>query len=152
MIRLQSTMLSNATPDDETHEFEDASVSGTVFVVEDEGSILKLVRVNLAVAGFTILEAENGEAALAIADKVDHPIDLVVSDVILPFMSWPSMLSRLRVIHPNTRTLFISGYPRTHFDDVSSEKDAFLQKPFRGNELVSRVRAHLNDADDFSAG
>jgi two-component system cell cycle sensor histidine kinase/response regulator CckA len=151
MIRLPSTMLPATTSGDEAHEIEDASVGGTILVVEDEGSILKLVRVNLAAAGFTVLEAEDGEAALAIANKLDHPIDLVVSDVILPKMSGPTMVTHLRAIHPNTKALFISGYPRTHFDDMPSERDGLLQKPFRGDELVSRVRALLNDADDFSA-
>ena len=122
-----------------------------IFLIEDEGSILKLVRVNLAAAGFTVLEAENGEAALAIAEKLDHPIDLVVSDVILPLMSGPKMLSRLRAIHQNTRALFISGYPRTRFDDTIPARDGFLQKPFRGDELVSQVRALLNDTDEISA-
>ena len=151
VIRLQSTMLSTTPSDHEAHEVEYASGGGTVLVVEDEGSILKLVRVNLAAAGFTVLEAENGEAALAIANKLDHPIDLVVSDVILPKMSGPSMVTHLRAIHPNTRALYISGYPRTHIDDIISERDGFLQKPFRSDELVNRARALLNDADDFSA-
>ena len=151
VIRLQSTMLSTTPSDHEAHEIEDASVGGTILVVEDEGSILKLVRVNLAAAGFTVLEAEDGEAALAIANKLDHPIDLVVSDVILPKMSGPSMVTHLRAIHPNTRALYISGYPRTHIDDIISERDGFLQKPFRSDELVNRARALLNDADDFSA-
>jgi PAS domain S-box-containing protein len=151
MIRLPSTMLPATTSGDEAHEIEDASVGGTILVVEDEGSILKLVRVNLAAAGFTVLEAEDGEAALAIANKLDHPIDLVVSDVILPKMNGPTMVTHLRAIHPNTQALFISGYPRTHFDDMPSERDGLLQKPFRGDELVSRVRALLNDADDFPA-
>ena len=151
MIRLQSTMLSTTPSDHEAHEIEDASVGGTILVVEDEGSILKLVRVNLAAAGFTVLEAEDGEAALAIANKLDHPIDLVVSDVILPKMNGPTMVTHLRAIHPNTQALFISGYPRTHFDDMPSERDGLLQKPFRGDELVSRARALLNDADDFPA-
>jgi len=65
--------------------------------------------------------------------------------------SKPRMATHLRAIHPNTQTLFISGYPRTHFDDMPSERDDLLQKPFRGDELVSRVRALLYDADDFSA-
>ncbi len=151
MIRLPSTMLPATTSGHKAHEVEHASVGGTILVVEDEGSILKLVRVNLAAAGFTVLEAEDGEAALAIANKLDHPIDLVVSDVILPKMSGPTMVTHLRAIHPNTQALFISGYPRTHFDDMPSERDGLLQKPFRGDELVSRVRALLNDADDFSA-
>ena len=151
MIRLQSTMLSEATIEHENNEIEDDSVGGTILVVEDEGSILKLVRLNLAAAGFTVLEAQNGEAALAIANKLDHPIDLVVSDVILPIMNGPTLLTHLRAIYPNAQALFISGYPRAHFDDIFSERDAFLQKPFRAEDLVSQARALLNNADDFSA-
>jgi DNA-binding response OmpR family regulator len=66
-------------------------------------------------------------------------------------MNGPTMVTHLRAIHPNTKALFISGYPRTHFDDMPSERDDLLPKPFRGDELVSRVRALLYDADDFSA-
>jgi len=66
-------------------------------------------------------------------------------------MSGPTMATHLRAIHPNTQALFISGYPRTHFDDMTSERDDLRQKPFRGDELASRVQALLNDADDFSA-
>jgi DNA-binding response OmpR family regulator len=61
------------------------------------------------------------------------------------------MLSRLRAINQNTRALFISGYPRTRFDDTIPARDSFLQKPFRGDELVSQVRALLNDTDEISA-
>lgn len=150
-IRLQSTMLSTTTSDHKSREIEDFSVGGTVLVVEDESSILKLVRVNLDAAGFTVLEARDGDAALAIANKLDQSIDIIVSDVNLPNMNGPALLTRLRAIHPNTKALFISGYPRTHFDEIVSEKDGYLQKPFRGDELVSEIRALLNDADDFPA-
>jgi two-component system, cell cycle sensor histidine kinase and response regulator CckA len=157
-IRLPSTTLAatltatlTATPSGhEAQKTEDTSVGGTILVVEDEGRIRKLVRANLAAAGFKILEAEDGEAALAIANKLDHPIDLVVSDVIMPKMTGPTMVTHLRAMHPNAKVLFISGYPKTHFEDMLSEKDGLLQKPFRGNELVSAARALLNDADDFS--
>jgi DNA-binding response OmpR family regulator len=66
-------------------------------------------------------------------------------------MSGATLVTHLRTIHPNTQALFISGYPRTHFDDIPSERDGFLEKPFRGDELVSRARALFNDTDDFSA-
>ncbi|MGY9024206.1 MAG: ATP-binding protein [Candidatus Nanopelagicales bacterium] len=149
MIQLPSTALPVKTSGHEAQEIEDASVGGTILVVENEDSIRKLVSVNLAAAGFTVLEAEDGEAALAIANKLNHPIDLVVSDVIMPKMSGPTMVTHLRVIHPNAKVLFISGHPKTHLDDIPSEKYDLLQKPFRGDELISRVRALLTGADGF---
>jgi two-component system cell cycle sensor histidine kinase/response regulator CckA len=149
MIQLPSTALPVKTSGHEAQEIEDASVGGTILVVENEDSIRKLVSVNLAAAGFTVLEAEDGEAALAIANKLNHPIDLVVSDVIMPKMSGPTMVTHLRVIHPNAKVLFISGHPKTHLDDIPSEEYDLLQKPFRGDELISRVRALLTGADGF---
>jgi DNA-binding response OmpR family regulator len=64
-------------------------------------------------------------------------------------MSGPTMVTHLRVIHPNAKVLFISGHPKTHLDDIPSEKYDLLQKPFRGDELISRVRALLTGADGF---
>ena len=113
MIQLPSTALPVKTSGHEAQEIEDASVGGTILVVENEDSIRKLVSVNLAAAGFTVLEAEDGEAALAIANKLNHPIDLVVSDVIMPKMSGPTMVTHLRVIHPNANAIYLRAPKNT---------------------------------------
>jgi DNA-binding response OmpR family regulator len=119
-------------------------------VVEDERRIRDLIRGHLVSAGFDVSVAEDGEAALALAQKTEPPFDLIVSDVVMPNLSGPAMMLRLRVAHPRAKVLFISGYPLNHLGEKPDPDDRLLQKPFRGHELVSRVQALIDGTDGSS--
>ena len=123
-----------------------AAVSvSTVLVVEDEPAVRELVRHALERAGHRVLAAVDGLDAIALARAHAGPIDVVVSDVVMPRMSGREMAAVLLQARPDLRFLFISGYP----DDAGNPRDFvgaagdFLAKPFTPAALVERVQSLL---------
>ena len=118
----------------------------TVLLVEDEEAVRGLVRQALERAGYTVCAAADGLEALRIADGHASPIDLLVTDVIMPGMSGRQLADRLAPARPSMRVLFISGYT----DDVIGREGvleparAFLQKPFTMLDLVGKAREVLD--------
>ena len=96
--------------------------------------------------GYTVLEAENGKQALALAADYHRPIHLLVSDVIMPEMDGEKLAEEMAKSHPGMRTVFISGYTDDVLDGevLRSEGKDFLHKPFSPNDLLQRVRALLD--------
>jgi CheY-like chemotaxis protein/PAS domain-containing protein len=117
----------------------------TLLLVEDEASVRAIAREMLVASGFNVLEAATGPEALAVAQRAKAPIDLVVTDVMLPGMSGGELADRLRATRPGLRVLFTSG----HSDEaigrhgVSRSDPAFLQKPFTYGAFVDKVRETL---------
>ena len=117
-----------------------------VLLVEDNASLRRLTRRVLERHGYHVLEAASGFAALANVDESKEPIDLVLTDVILPDISGPEVARRVRSRFPQVPALFISGYTD---DDVLRrgllhDGAPFLQKPFTADVLASRVREVLD--------
>ncbi len=83
----------------------------TVLLVEDEPALRKLTRKMLMEAGLTVLEAENGLQAIEIEKRTDSPIDLLLTDVIMPGMSGWALAEALSVQRPGMKVLYMSGYP-----------------------------------------
>ena len=120
----------------------------TVLVVEDEEGIRELLRRMLTDAGYRALEAHNGKDALATAVRHDPPIDLLVTDVVMPGMGGGELARTLRERRPDLPVLFISGYadPEVTSRGVDRSEDTVLNKPFTGDELLRRVRGLLDRA------
>jgi nitrogen-specific signal transduction histidine kinase len=117
----------------------------TVLLVEDEESVRQLVRETLDAKGYTVLEAENGEAGVAAAAQHDGPIALVITDVVMPGMGGRELVKNLVQTRPETKVLYLSGYTE---DAILSEGTiengaAFLQKPFTLQNLSRKVREVL---------
>ena len=104
----------------------------TTMVVEDEYSIRKLAREFLEVQGFKALEASCGDEALEISGKHGGALHLVMTDVVMPGMSGPELITRLSPSHPEMRVLYISGYADSRVVDggLLNPGAEFLQKPF----------------------
>ncbi|HWX09866.1 MAG TPA: ATP-binding protein, partial [Gaiellaceae bacterium] len=81
-----------------------------VLLVEDETVVRELVREMLVRNGYEVLDAEDGPAALALVDRVGLPIDVLVTDVVMPTMNGRELSERLRVVSPDTFVLYTSGY------------------------------------------
>jgi len=116
----------------------------TILLVEDELSVRRLVSQMLMLTGYSVLEAANGPEALQLMEKQPVEIDLLLTDVVMPFMNGGELAERLARIYPRMRVLFTSGY----MDDVVVQKVValgaqFLPKPFSPAILVKKVREVL---------
>ena len=117
----------------------------TILLVEDEDAVRELTREVLGAGGYRVLEARNGPEALELAGAHRGGIDLLLADVIMPRMSGRELAERLRVLRPETKVLFVSGYT----DDavlrhgVSQDEVPFLQKPYAPHDLEQKVREVL---------
>jgi CheY-like chemotaxis protein len=116
-----------------------------VLLVEDDGKVREVVAVALREAGYVVLEADGGPAALAHLDGRAARVDLLIVDLVMPGMSGRDLVQRWRAVYPETRTLFISGYTDTiayRQGDLPTGAD-FIQKPFAPIALARKVREVL---------
>jgi len=121
-----------------------AGGSETILLVEDEESVRQLVRETLEARGYRVLEAENGNAALALAAQHSESIDLIVTDVIMPGLSGHELVQHLQATRPATKVLYLSGYAEDAVSTPLTESPkAFLQKPFTLQNLSRKVREVL---------
>ncbi len=120
--------------------------SETVLVVEDEEAVRRLSCRVLESHGYTVLAAGRGDQALHVASRHTGPIQLLVTDVVMPGMSGRELAKRLSSLRPATKVLYLSGYT----DDaivrhgVLEPGVSFLQKPFTPAALARKVREVLD--------
>lgn len=121
-----------------------ADGSEVVLVVEDEEDVRRFVVQALQRAEYTVLEARDGAEALATADARETPIDLVVTDVIMPNMDGSELVRRLRARYPRVRVLFMSGFPEDdEMSHGSGDAIPFLAKPFTAQSIRDAVQRAL---------
>ncbi|MFO0998110.1 MAG: PAS domain S-box protein [Alphaproteobacteria bacterium] len=123
----------------------DLSGAGTVLFVEDEDPVRTFGVRALRNKGYKVLEAKTGEAALEVIDKTNEPIDLVITDVVMPKLDGPGLIRELRTRAPQTKIICISGYAEEAFRKrIDQSQDVvFLPKPFSLNQLASKVKEVL---------
>ena len=116
-----------------------------VLVVEDQDAVREITARILRANGYTALEASTGEEALALF--ADHPVDLVLTDVVMPRMSGRQLVERLRRLRPTVAVLYMSGYARGVFaDEDEGEARWLIHKPFSEADLLHRVNEALRSA------
>ncbi|WP_284734404.1 hybrid sensor histidine kinase/response regulator [Sphingosinicella terrae] len=114
--------------------------SGTVLLVEDEAMVRTVAERALVRHGYTVLVAENGEAALEILER-EGKVDLMISDVVMPTMDGPTTVRAARKLHPELPILFISGYAEEQLrKSIDIPNVSFLAKPFSVQKLAETVR------------
>ena len=114
--------------------------TGTVLLVEDEPMVRTVAERALTRHGYSVITADNGEDALKVLDK-GEPIDLLVSDVVMPGMDGPTMVREARKSRPDLKILFISGYAEEQLrNSIDIENVNFLPKPFSVTELAEAAR------------
>jgi signal transduction histidine kinase/CheY-like chemotaxis protein len=123
-----------------------SSQGETVLVVEDEPSVRRFISGLLGRLGYHVLTCENGEQALELARDYSGPIDLLLTDVVMPGLQGPELAASLLEFRPETYVLFVSGYaePERLLNLSLSETRSFLQKPFSTEALSRQVRALLD--------
>jgi PAS domain S-box-containing protein len=122
--------------------------SETVLLVEDEIAVRVLVRRVLDRAGYRVFEAASGPDALALLERINTPIDILLTDVVMPGMSGRVLADQLCARIPSLRVLFMSGYTDEAIvhHGVLDPGVAFLEKPFTPDILLLRLREVLEPA------
>ncbi len=120
--------------------------TGTVLVVEDEGAVRDQAVLVLSSYGYTVLDAAHGQAAIEISRSHSGPIDLLLTDVIMPGLNGRELADKLQPERPEMRVLYMSGYTGDAIEShgVPAQGMAFLSKPFTLEELLRKVRNVLD--------
>jgi signal transduction histidine kinase/ActR/RegA family two-component response regulator len=127
--------------------------TGTILLVEDEPALRALAVTSLKKLGYTVLEASSGVQAIVIAQGHLNPIDVVVTDVVMPHMSGPELVEKLQETRQDFAVIFMSGYS----DGMALERArigaelAFLPKPFSTDELASKIQEVRRKLSRFAA-
>jgi two-component system, cell cycle sensor histidine kinase and response regulator CckA len=119
--------------------------TATVLLVDDECGIRKYMRKVLEVHGYRVLDAADGYEALELARRHIGPINLLLTDDMLPGMQGAEVIRQFRELRPGVPAVRISGYPE-HFGGYREEGVSHLEKPFLPEGLLERVRQALDTA------
>jgi PAS domain S-box-containing protein len=114
---------------------------GTILIVEDEDSVRKLAARVTEANGYTVLEARDGEEALAVLKNAAGSVQLILSDLIMPRLGGFEMAKRARILYPQVRLAFMSGYtenPAMH-KETEAAQAVFIQKPFTPMGLLEKL-------------
>src|SRR5438094_10631616 len=104
----------------------------TVLVVEDDPLLRRLISKALRARGYTVLEASRADEALQLCADNDGPVEMLITDLVLPVVSGSDLAARATAKRPTLKVLFISGYREDAVvgEEASGVNAAFLQKPF----------------------
>lgn len=118
----------------------------TILLVEDNDAVREVVATVLQEHGYHVLQAADGIQALAIAENLQGPLHLLLTDVVMPGMNGVELAQQVRQRLPEVKVLYTSGYTESTLGqhDISQEGTAFLAKPYRPSQLVSKVRELLD--------
>jgi two-component system cell cycle sensor histidine kinase/response regulator CckA len=121
---------------------------GTVMLVEDDEGVRSLATLALQRGGYTVIAFANGAAALARAASGALGVDVVLTDVVMPGMSGPELMRRLRTYYPTMPVIYMSGYAEeaTARLEIDPRTLDLLHKPFAPQDLLKRVEAALGRA------
>jgi CheY-like chemotaxis protein len=120
---------------------DDLSGHQVILIVDDEELLLNMGKMILSSFGYRVHTANSGQKALEIFSKADPPVDLVISDLVMPQMSGRELIEHLHRLSPATPVICSSGYIRpAHLE----EDEAYLQKPFTSQDLLRKVKQALS--------
>ena len=121
--------------------------SVTILIVEDNDNLRNLLHRALEGYGFSILPAADGPEALRLCQQCDGTIDIVVSDIVMPWLNGLELAERIRAARPETKFLFITGFS-DQFPELREwikYGATILEKPFLPSELLHKVEDTLNE-------
>jgi two-component system, cell cycle sensor histidine kinase and response regulator CckA len=137
---------------DGRREIPAAGSGETILIVEDDGAVRGLARDVLFQAGYAVLDARDGEEALALTTRHLPSVDLLVTDLIMPGLTGRELALQLRTRFPRVRVLYTSGYTRAAALTTGVDPRApFLPKPFLPGTLLSKVREALTDSGGLTS-
>jgi CheY-like chemotaxis protein len=136
----------------EAVEIERLRGTEKVLLAEDDPGVLSLVSGILNGLGYRVLEAATGEEAVSVAERETDPIDLLISDIVMPGMSGYDLARQLTQLRPGMKVLLISGYTDRTVSGANEidPETPYLQKPFTSVSLAAKIRTVLAPAADSS--
>lgn len=131
---------------DEPKEVRNLPTGGVILLVEDEAPVRAFASRALRLRGYTVLEAENAEAALETLEDASLKIDVFVTDVVMPGKDGPSWVREALVDRPGVRVVFVSGYAEGSLGEAQMNipNSVFLPKPFSLSDLTETVNRQLH--------
>jgi two-component system, cell cycle sensor histidine kinase and response regulator CckA len=120
--------------------------SETILLVEDEEAVRRVGREMLELYGYTVLLAADGAEGLELARSYPQPIQLLMTDILMPKMSGIELAEQLSALHPETKILYTSGYNDSDPGVETIEGAQYLQKPYSMDELAHTLRELLDPA------
>ena len=139
--------MSDASEHSKSATTGDDNSSGpeTILLVDDDDLVRELGQEILELNGYSVLTAINGREALQLCAEHKGSIDLLVTDVMMPEMGGPELVERLRLLRPDLKVIFTSGYPDLSHNKMLNNTDLnFVQKPFSPRVLGRVVREILD--------
>jgi len=129
-------------------EAAETTGAGTVLVVEDEDAVRLFSARALRAKGYKVLEARTGEAAMELMGVIEEPIDLLITDAVMPEMDGPTLIKNVRDTMPDMPVICISGYAEETFRNrLGEDTDIhFLPKPFSLAQLAGKVKEVMDQA------
>ncbi len=117
----------------------------TILLVEDQAEVRRFAAACLRSYGYRVLEASNGEEALHLYRETAEPIQITVTDVVMPGMTGVDLSKKLQALSPDAKVLFVSGYADSVIlrHGVLDSGIAFLQKPYSPSALIGKIRQVL---------
>jgi two-component system cell cycle sensor histidine kinase/response regulator CckA len=116
-----------------------------LLVVDDEKDVLRLIETLLADSGYEIVTANGAEDAIRVFEEMARPPDLILADVVMPGMSGPMLVNRLRALTPDVHVLFMSGYDHSQVVQQYVVQQGFdlIPKPFTARILQTAIKKSL---------
>jgi len=135
-----------AAPEPAAPAQRDVTGQDTILLVEDEEAVRSFAARALRMRGYNVLEAGGGEEALEIMRGAQSPIDLLITDVVMPNMDGPTLVRHVKAERPDMAVIFMSGYAEEAFrrNDEKAEDLHFLPKPFGLKQLAAKVKEVLS--------
>jgi two-component system, cell cycle sensor histidine kinase and response regulator CckA len=131
---------------DDMYTNNQESVSKTILVVDDDLSVLSVIKCMLECGDYNVLIAHSAQSAIRMVERDDLVIDLMLIDVLMPEITGPDLAERIQAIRPHQKVLFMSGCTESEVVRVKVLDRAlgFLPKPFTSDGLLERVQNILD--------
>jgi DNA-binding NtrC family response regulator len=115
-----------------------------ILVAEDDEQLLRFITIALIKNGYDVISVTNGSEALMHLSSLKSPIDLILTDYILPDMNGKELFQKANILQPEVKLIFTSGY--ADLFDTHEKNTQFIKKPFSLNTLTKHIR-HILDVD-----
>jgi signal transduction histidine kinase len=118
----------------------DSGVSATILIADDEAALRQAIAEILRSSGYKVLEAESSTEALEMARLHQGPLEILLTDIVMPGLRGPELARRVAKVHPEVQIVYMSGYAEGLPEAQLPENSTFLQKPFRFATLLEKLK------------